>query len=55
MEKLYDKFYTARGAQLAQERKAIAQAFYESLYREVNTGYTAGQEELRQWIGARGE
>lgn len=55
LEKLYDKFYTARGAQLARERKAIAQAFYESLYREVNAGYIAGQEELRHWIGAWGE
>ena len=55
LEKLYDKFYTARGAQLARERKAIAQAFYESLYREVNAGYTSGRELLQQWIGESGK
>ena len=53
LEKLYDKFYTARGAALAQERKAIAQAFYECLYREVNTGDLSGKELLRQQIGER--
>ena len=48
LEKLYDKFYTATGAKLAQQRKEIAAAFYESLYREVNTGYQSGSEMLRQ-------
>lgn len=48
LEKLYDKFYTARGAQLAQERREIAMAFYESLYREVSIGYTSGREMLRE-------
>jgi uncharacterized protein len=43
LEKLYDKFYTEKGAQLAQQRRTIAAAFYEALYREVNTGYTAGK------------
>lgn len=47
LEKLYDRFYTARGAQLAKERRTIAGAYYESLYKEVNEGYTAGQEALR--------
>ena len=51
LEKLYDKFYTARGAALARQRREIAAAFYESLYREVNTLYTSGQQMLREWIG----
>jgi len=51
LEKLYDKFYTARGAQLAQERRRIAAAFYENLYQEVSMGYTSGQEMLRKRIG----
>ena len=51
LEKLYDKFYTARGAQLAQERRKIAVAFYESLYQEVSIGYTSGQEMLCERIG----
>ncbi len=50
LEKLYDKFYTVKGTALAQERRAIAKAFYETLYREVNTGYTAGQELLRRQL-----
>lgn len=55
LEKLYDKFYTDKGAELAQERRAIAQAFYESLYREVNTGYTAGRQMLNDLIDAGGQ
>ena len=46
LEKLYDRFLTKKGAELAKERQAIACAYYESLYREVNEGYTAGQEAL---------
>ncbi len=49
LEKLYDKFYTARGAELAHSRQKIAADFYESLYREVNTGYTEGKELLRRY------
>lgn len=48
LKNLYDKFYTARGAELARSRQQIAAEFYESLYREVNTGYTEGKELLRQ-------
>ena len=50
LEKLYDKFYTAKGAELAQQRREIAAAFYESLYREVNTGYTSGRQMLRELL-----
>ena len=50
LEKLYDQFYTAKGTQLALERREIAQAFYESLYREVNAGYAFGQKMLRERI-----
>ena len=46
LEKLYDRFYTAAGAELAQQRRTAAAAFYESLYREVNEGYTSGRERL---------
>ena len=50
LEKLYDRFYTQKGAELAKERQHIAKAFYENLYREVNTGYTSGQEALKSLI-----
>lgn len=46
LEKLYGHFYTARGAALAKERQAIAAAFYENMYQEVNTGYREGREAL---------
>ena len=51
LEKLYDKFYTAKGAALARQRQRIAADFYESLYEEVNTGYTAGRQTLRTLLG----
>ena len=35
LEKLYDRFFTATGARLAQERKRIAADFYQSLLKEV--------------------
>lgn len=50
LEKLYDKFYTVRGAELARDRQRIAADFYESLYREVNTGYTEGRQMLGQCL-----
>ena len=38
LEKLYDKFYTSTGAALARTRQPAAQAFYESLLKEVRCG-----------------
>ena len=35
LKKLYERFYTAKGAALARDRQAAAEAFYESLYAEV--------------------
>ena len=46
LETLYDRFLTQRGAELAQERQAIAKAFYENLYREVSNGYAEGKNAL---------
>ena len=43
LEKLYDRFYTKKGAELARQRQAIAAAYYENLYKEVNTGYISGK------------
>ena len=42
LEKMYDRFYTKTGEAMARQRQKIAADFYESLYREVNTGYTEG-------------
>ena len=46
LEKLYDRFYTPEGARLAQQRKAAAVAFYESLYREIGDSYQYGHASL---------
>lgn len=50
LEKLYDRFYTPKGAELARDRQAIAAAFYKNLYKEVNTGYTAGKVMLEDLL-----
>ena len=50
LERLYDRFYTQTGAALGKERRGIAAAFYESLYREVNDGYTEGKQLLETAI-----
>ena len=46
LEKLYDRFFTRRGGELARERQAIAKAYYESLYGEVTMGYGSGKAAL---------
>ena len=46
LEKLYDRFYTQRGTELAQARRKIARDFYESLYMEVSCGYQDGHSAL---------
>ena len=50
LEKLYDRFYTDTGAQLARARKAIAAQFYESLYREVSENRLTGQQTLSKLL-----
>ncbi len=47
LEKLYDRFYTEKGAALARERGRIAAAFYESLYREVSLPDQMGRTRLQ--------
>ena len=46
LEKLYDRFYTKMGVQLAQSRRAAAETYYKSLYGEINAAYTQGAETL---------
>lgn len=55
LEKLYDKFYTARGAEMARERQNAAVSFYESLCREVNGTYERGTERLTALLGSEEE
>lgn len=46
LEKLYDKFYTRRGNELAKQRQQAAVDFYQSLLKEVSSAYQLGREEL---------
>lgn len=46
LEKLYDKFYTTRGTEIAKERQHSAKAFYLSMLKEVKDCYGKGISEL---------
>lgn len=51
LEKLYERFYTARGRELSLQRKQAAVSFYENLYREVRELDDQGKQELEQYLG----
>lgn len=46
LEKIYSNFHTARGEELARKRQAAAVSFYNDLFREVNSLYQSGRDEL---------
>lgn len=48
LEKLYNKFYTDRGTQIAKERQLSAIAFYSSMLKEVQECYQNGIKELEE-------
>ena len=48
LEKLYARFYTARGQILAAERRQTAVSFYNDMLREVRAAYTTGQALLEK-------
>lgn len=50
LEKLYDKFYTKRGNEIAAERQASAAAFYSSMLKEVRSSYEPGRGLLKQLL-----
>lgn len=54
LEKVYDGFYTQKGARLAEQRRAAAEAFCSSLYKEVGATRNFGVEVLKQHIKADG-
>lgn len=51
LEKIYSNFYTVRGEELAKERQSAAVAFYNDLYREVNSMNQSGRDELERLLG----
>ena len=50
LEKLYDRFYTEKGRELALLRKPAAEAFYRSLYQEVSSLDLQGQALLSEYL-----
>lgn len=50
LEGLYDKFYTARGAEIAAGRRQAAAAFYDSILREVRESYETGSALLQTYV-----
>jgi uncharacterized protein len=43
LRKVYDRFYTARGRELAEERRITGEAFYKAMLREVRQGHENGK------------
>ena len=50
LEKLYDRFLTKRGAELARQRKGAAVRFYEDLYREISCFDADGKTYLKELL-----
>lgn len=50
LEKIYDGFYTARGAALAGKRRSTAESFYKALLAEVQEPERAGRDILRNTL-----
>lgn len=51
LEKLYDRFYTKKAAEIANQRRSAAVSFYNSLLDEVQSTYGYGLAELNERIG----
>lgn len=50
LEKIYSRFYTKRGKEIADERRKTAEAFYNDMLREVSSVYDCGIELLDKII-----
>ena len=50
LEKLYDRFLTSKGAEMARQRRAAAVAIYESVLAEAREPYEAGGSILRRCL-----
>lgn len=48
LEKIYSGFYTARGREIATDRRKNAEDFYRRLYEEVSAPYENGKTELQK-------
>ncbi len=50
LEKIYSRFYTTRGKEIAEERRKTAVSFYENMLNEVSSTYDKGIELLNKTI-----
>ena len=50
LKKLYDHFYTPRGAALAQSHRQAAEDFYQALLHQVESSRATGTEELNKYV-----
>ncbi len=50
LEKIYDRFFTEKGRQMAAERQQAAEDFCRSLYAEIRAAYTSGRDALEKEI-----
>ena len=50
LEKIYDRFYTKKGMELAKQRQETAVRIYRDLLREVSEPYITGREELKNFV-----
>lgn len=50
LEKIYDRFFTEKGRQMAAGRKRAAEDYCRSLYAEIGAAYTAGRSALEKEI-----
>ncbi|MBE6755915.1 MAG: HD domain-containing protein [Ruminococcaceae bacterium] len=51
LEKIYSRFYTDRGKEIAEERRKTAESFYNNMLREVTSSYDNGIDLLGKIIG----
>lgn len=50
LEKIYSRFYTKRGKEIAEERRKTAVSFYENMLNEVTSTYDKGIDSLNKLI-----
>ncbi len=50
LEKIYSRFYTIRGKEIAEERRKTAESFYNDMFREVSSSYDNGIELIENII-----
>ena len=50
LEKIYSRFYTTRGKEIAEERRKTAVSFYENMLNEVTSTYDKGTKLLGEFV-----